>query len=184
MPKLPLRGVILAPSGSGKTVLLSNLILKMYRGCFERVYVFSPSVNVDQTWEAVKKYQEDVMKVKESDTEKLYFDHYDPEDLENIISTQHKVILHMKKQKHSHLFSILVIVDDFADDPSFSRHSKMLQPVHKRWAQQYFDHRLNSSVHGGGSHYPGECHLSSCLPSSKREGLRNAAGGAFGDAAS
>ena len=54
MPKLPLRGVILAPSGSGKTVLLSNLILKMYRGCFERVYVFSPSVNVDQTWEAVK----------------------------------------------------------------------------------------------------------------------------------
>jgi hypothetical protein len=25
----------------------------------------------------------------------------------------------MKKQKHSHLFSVLVIVDDFADDPSF-----------------------------------------------------------------
>ena len=55
IPKLPLRGVILAPSGSGKTVLLSNLIFKMYRGCFERVYVFSPSVNVDQTWEAVAK---------------------------------------------------------------------------------------------------------------------------------
>jgi hypothetical protein len=132
MPKLPLRGVILAPSGSGKTVLLSNLILKMYRGCFERVYVFSPSVNVDQTWEAVKKYQEEVMKVKESDAEKLYFDHYDPADLENIIDTQHKVILHMKKQKHSHLFSILVIVDDFADDPSFSRHSKLLHSLFTR----------------------------------------------------
>ncbi len=37
------------------------------------------------------------MKVKESDSEKLYFDHDDPEDLENIISTQRKVILHMKK---------------------------------------------------------------------------------------
>ena len=82
VPKLPLRGVILAPSGAGKTVLLSNLILKMYRGCFERIYVFSPSVNVDQTWEAVKKYQEEVMKVKESDSEQLYFDHYDPDDLE------------------------------------------------------------------------------------------------------
>ncbi len=70
MPKLPLRGVILAPSGSGKTVLLSSLILKMYRGCFERVYLFSPSVNIDQTWEAVKKYQEDVMKVKKTDYEK------------------------------------------------------------------------------------------------------------------
>ena len=132
MPKLPLRGVILAPSESGKTVLLSNLILKMWRGCVERVYVFSPSVNVDQTWEAVKKYQEDVMKVKESDAEKLYFDHYNPEELEHIIDTQHKVILHLKKQKHSHLFSVLVIVDDFADDPTFSRHSKLLHSLFTR----------------------------------------------------
>ena len=87
VPSLPLRGVILAPSGSGKTVLLANLILKIYRGCFERIYVFSPSVNVDQTWEAVKKYPADVMKVRESDTEKLYYDHYNTEDLEKIIYT-------------------------------------------------------------------------------------------------
>jgi hypothetical protein len=73
--------------------------------------VFSPGVNVDQTWEAVKQYQEDVMKVRESDKEKLYYDHYNTEDLEKIIETQSKVILHMKKQKHSHLFSVLVIVD-------------------------------------------------------------------------
>ncbi len=99
VPKLPLRGVLLAPSGAGETVLLSNLILKMYRGCFERIYVFSPSVNVDQTWEAVKKYQEDVMEVKESDAAKLYFDHYNRDELEHIIETQHKVILHMKKTK-------------------------------------------------------------------------------------
>ena len=38
----------------------------------------------------------------------------------------------MKKQKHSHLFSILVIVDDFADDPSFSRHSKLLHSLFTR----------------------------------------------------
>jgi ABC-type transporter Mla maintaining outer membrane lipid asymmetry ATPase subunit MlaF len=71
VPNLPLRGVILAPSGNGKTVLLANLILKVYRGCFERIYVFGPSVKVDQTWEAVKQYQEDVMKVRQSDKEKL-----------------------------------------------------------------------------------------------------------------
>jgi hypothetical protein len=53
VPNLPLRGVILAQSGNGKTVLLANLILKVYRVCFERIYIFSPSVNVDQTWEAV-----------------------------------------------------------------------------------------------------------------------------------
>ena len=98
VPKPPLRGVLLAPSGAGKTVLLSNLILKIYRGCFERIYVFSPSVNVDQTWEAVKKYQEDVMKVKETDEENLYFENYNPADLEHIIETQHKVILLQKNR--------------------------------------------------------------------------------------
>jgi hypothetical protein len=91
VPGLPLRGVILAPSGSGKTVLLANLILEVYRGCFERIYIFSPSVNVDQTWEAVNKYQTDVMKVKETDEETLYYDHYSTEDLEKIIETQSKV---------------------------------------------------------------------------------------------
>jgi hypothetical protein len=90
VPNLPLRGVILAPSGNGKKVLLANLILKVYRGCFERIYVFGPSVNVDQTWEAVKQYQEDVMKVRQSDKEKLYYDHYNTEDLKNIIETQYK----------------------------------------------------------------------------------------------
>jgi hypothetical protein len=132
VPNLPLRGVILAPSGSGKTVLVANLILKVYRGCFERIYVFSPNVNVDQTWEAVKQYQSDVMKVRESDTEKLYYDHYNTDDLEKMIDTQSKVGLHMKKQKHSHFFSVLVIVNVFADDPSFSRHSKLLHSLFTR----------------------------------------------------
>jgi hypothetical protein len=105
VPSLPLRGVILAPSGSGKTVLLANLILKVYRGCFERIYVFSPSVNVDQTWEAVKNYQLGVMKVKDSEDEVLYHDYYSVEALEKIIDTQAKVILHTNKnESHPPLF--------------------------------------------------------------------------------
>jgi hypothetical protein len=131
-PKLPLRSIILSPSGGGKTVLLSNLILNVYRGCFERVFVFSPSVHVDATWNAVKDYQENIMKVKESPKEQLYFDHYSPEDLQNIIDTQHQVILHMKKRNLNQLYSILIIVDDFADDPSFSRHSKLLHSLFTR----------------------------------------------------
>ena len=132
VPKLPLRGILLAPSGSGKTVLLSNLILNVYRDCFERLYIFSPSVNVDQTWQAVKDYQEKIMKVKETPKEKLYFDHYNPEDLQNIIDTQHKIILHMKNRNLHKLYSILIIIDDFSDDPSFSRHSKLLHSLFTR----------------------------------------------------
>ena len=52
--KLPIRSVILGPSGSGKTVLLQSMILDIYKNCFSRIYIFSPSIEVDHTWVAVK----------------------------------------------------------------------------------------------------------------------------------
>ena len=60
VPKLPLRGITLAPSGLGKSALLSNLRLSVYLDGFERlltyisIYIYMPSVHVDQTWQAVK----------------------------------------------------------------------------------------------------------------------------------
>jgi DNA replication protein DnaC len=41
VPKLPCRSILVGPSGSGKSVLLTNLILDIYRGCFSRIYIFS-----------------------------------------------------------------------------------------------------------------------------------------------
>ena len=130
--KLPIRSVILGPSGSGKTVLLQNMILNLYKGCFERVYVFSPSVNHDQTWNSVKEYIEDELDAHETDDEKFYFDHYNAEALERIIENQTELIKHMKSKNMKSLYSILIIIDDFADDPSFSRHSKLLHSLYTR----------------------------------------------------
>ena len=56
VPKLPMRSMILAPSGSGKTVLLHNMILAIYRRCFNRIYRLSPSIDIDHTWRPVKDY--------------------------------------------------------------------------------------------------------------------------------
>ena len=71
-PKLPFRSCILGPSGSGKTVLLVSMILDIYRDCFARIYIFSPSINVDHSWEPVKNYIEKDLKIN---TEKeKYFD--------------------------------------------------------------------------------------------------------------
>ena len=56
VPKLPFRSIITGPSGSGKTVLLTNMILDIYKNCFERIYIWSPSINVDSVWLPVKKY--------------------------------------------------------------------------------------------------------------------------------
>ena len=58
MPLVPCTGIFLGPSKSGKTVALISLILEQYRGVFERIYVFSPSVNIDDGWIPVKKYKE------------------------------------------------------------------------------------------------------------------------------
>ena len=127
VPQVPFRSIVLGPSGSGKTILLHNMILDdMYRDCFSRIYIFSPSIEVDSTWLPVKQYIEKYMNVQNTKEEPIYFDHYDPQNLHNIIDTQHKIIDYMKKQNIKKIYSILVIVDDFADDPSFSRHSKIL----------------------------------------------------------
>ena len=69
--KLPIRSVILGPSGSGKTVLLQNMILDIYRDCFSRIYIFSPSIEVDQTWQPVRNFIEKHMKVKRAKEEPI-----------------------------------------------------------------------------------------------------------------
>ncbi len=130
--KLPTRALVCAPSGGGKTVLLSNLILDVYRGCFSRIYIFSPSIDIDYTWAPVKKYIEHDMRAIETEDDKFYFDEYDPVALNNIIETQHKITDYMKKHKYKTLFQILIIIDDFADDPSFTRQSKLLHQLYVR----------------------------------------------------
>ena len=62
VPKLPMGSMLIGPSGSGKTVLLTNMILEIYKGCFSRIYIWSPSIEVDQTWKPVKDYIRDHIK--------------------------------------------------------------------------------------------------------------------------
>ena len=130
--KLPTRAVIVGPSGAGKGALLSNLILDVYRNCFSRIYIFSPSIHVDYNWQSVKQYIHNDMKVQETKDDKFYYDTYEPEALERIIDIQHKITDYMKKNKYKTLYQILIIVDDVADDPRFTRQSKLLHQLYMR----------------------------------------------------
>ena len=113
--KLPTRSIINAASGSGKTVLIQNLILDIYKGCFSRIYIFSPSIDIDDTWLPVKKYiEEELTKTKD---EQIYYQDFDSEAVQNILTTQKNIIDHQKKDpKTKKLFSILLIFDDVADN--------------------------------------------------------------------
>ena len=53
LPRIPFRQMILGNSGSGKT---NNIVQQItnknfYRGCFSRIFVFSPSIFIDKTWD-------------------------------------------------------------------------------------------------------------------------------------
>ncbi|CAE7449406.1 unnamed protein product [Symbiodinium pilosum] len=88
------------PSKSGKSTALVSMILEQYRGCFERIIIFSPSINVDDSWKPVKKYVEKVMKDHQSAAQ----DHQDEQAAE------------MKQ-----LYQILVVIDDHADSPALHK---------------------------------------------------------------
>jgi len=45
---------LVAPKGSGKTNTAGNL-LRIYRGYFNNIYVFSPSIKTDEKWRHIKK---------------------------------------------------------------------------------------------------------------------------------
>ena len=85
VPKLPFRSIIVASSTGGKTVLIQNLILNVYRGAFASIFIFSPSVHSDSTFNKVKTYIRNDMKVDET-KEKIYFPDYDPEELNHVKS--------------------------------------------------------------------------------------------------
>ena len=77
------------------------------------------------------------MKVQSTDEEPIYFDHYDPDALHEILDTQHKIIQFMQNRGAKQLFQILIIIDDFADDPAFTRQSTMLHTLYIRGRHNY-----------------------------------------------
>ena len=121
--------MLVAPSGAGKTVLLTNMTLDIYEGSFSRIYIWSPSIYVDNTWKPVKDYIRD--HIKPNDREKCYFDEYDPSELQAVITTQKKAIDY-QTEKHKYLYQILICIDDFADNPDFTRKSQLVHQLYIR----------------------------------------------------
>ena len=135
--KLPARQLLLGPSGTGKTVVLTNLILDVYRGCFEKIFIWSPTIFLDDNWNAVKNYIEKEMKQEHSDKDPMYFDYYDPKDMDRVINTQEKVVQYMKKNKYDNMFHIALIVDDFSDTKEVARNSVHLMKLYCKGRHYY-----------------------------------------------
>eukprot|EP00439_Symbiodinium_sp_Y106_P024860 s3061_g3.t1 len=95
VPRVPCTGIFLGPSKSGKTVALISAILDQYmtsggESVFERIYIFSPSIEIDDAWKPVKDFIEHRMGVN-TDREQVYFDKWDEGALHGIIQHQKKI---------------------------------------------------------------------------------------------
>ena len=60
---------------------------------------------------------------------------------------QHKVLDYLKSQGSTKIFQILIVIDDFADDPSFTRNSKLLHQLYIRGRHQYISAITETQVY-------------------------------------
>jgi hypothetical protein len=135
--KLSTRTLIVAPTGSGKTTLIQNLILDIYRNCFEKIYIFSPSIFIDDAFKSIMEYCKNELDQNEDDENKYFYDEYDVEALENILETQKQVVKYCKDNNMKKMFQIAVFIDDMADDPRVMRYSKTLDSLYTRGRHVY-----------------------------------------------
>jgi hypothetical protein len=102
-------GCFLAPSGGGKTTTLISMLLGPYRGIFDEVHVFSPSVHIDSAWAPVKEFAGHL-------ENSSFNDEWDEDALRQILDRQRDKIRQLKDAKSKKpLPQILTIIDDFAD---------------------------------------------------------------------
>ena len=128
MPLVPCTGIFLGPSKSGKTVALISLILEQYRGVFERIYIFSPSINVDDGWIPVKKYIDEDLGVN-VEKDQAYWEDWDEAALRRIIQQQRKITETSKKLEMKKLYQVLIILDDLADMPQLHKPNRTVDTL-------------------------------------------------------
>ena len=107
-PKLPARFLLAANTNSGKSNLLLNIILDLFRDCWERIVVFSASFNTDSIWDPFKAY----CREKEWNLDECGFDHYSDKILSDCVAEQAQIIRWQKAKNHKRLFGLLIIFDD------------------------------------------------------------------------
>ena len=67
------RAIIVAPSKFGSSKLVQHTILDIYRRCFKRAYISSPSIHTDSVWKPVQVYYTRTLQQHETASEHGYF---------------------------------------------------------------------------------------------------------------
>jgi len=110
---------LLGPSGSGKSYVLTALLLGPYKRVFQEIHVFSPSFGLDNIWDEVEKHAKSL---NGPDFKSSFHDRFDEEALQEILTRQRARVTQLKKQKsQSPLPQIGICLDDLADTGHLSQ---------------------------------------------------------------
>jgi hypothetical protein len=108
---LPTSFILAAPTASGKTMIILNILLRYYKDQFARIWFFSPSIKLDPQYAPLRKYLE---KMSDQDKEPLMFEDLDMKALSRILEEQRLICEECRKRKHP-IPQVAVILDDLAD---------------------------------------------------------------------
>ena len=92
-----------------------DLLLRHYKGAFDRIYLYSRSASLDKGWDPLRKYVAEVQGVNQ-DYEKTFFDDFDAQALQEQMDLQMRVAEYAKEAKHQETPQVFWIFDDLVDD--------------------------------------------------------------------
>ena len=105
------------------------MILEQYRGVFERIYIFSPSIDIDDGWIPVKKNIEQDLGVN-TEREQAHWNEWDEAALRRHPAAARDYGA-SKKLEMKKLNQVLIICDDLADVPLLHRPNGALDTLFK-----------------------------------------------------
>ena len=111
-PDLPTSFLLAAPTASGKTMIILNILLRYYKDMFARIWFFSPSIKLDPQYAPLRKYLEKM--VPDHEKEPLYFEDLEMAVLGKLLDDQRKITEDCRKKKIKPP-QVCVILDDLAD---------------------------------------------------------------------
>ncbi len=113
---LPMRWILAGPSGAGKGVTMQNMILKHFRGCWEQIYIFSPTAVLDKsTWFPVRKHLQEDLGIN-LEKEPAFFEEWDDgATLDRLVKKHSEVVRKQKERGDKQIFGALFCIDDWGD---------------------------------------------------------------------